>query len=194
MPIRTTTKVLQVCCDSISVGDAAGLSFREPMATSLRAAGVDPRWVVTAQSGSRCAKWFDAMPELLKANKVNYLILNCGTNDPGSTTADLDLFRAHYQSMIDAARGLGVRVIMAKLQISRYPAPVTPAWLPSNEASINTVLAEIAASNPDVALADLSLIEATEASNSDGIHPVWPDGYAAYANAYFQAGHIKGWW
>jgi hypothetical protein len=186
-PIR-----IMVCCDSITVG-ADGVGYRDELSALLMEAGVDPTFIVAAVNSTPCSTWGPLIGGLVKTNRPDVLLLNCGTNDVVSSRAQIEAFENNYRKIIEVARAAGVKIAVSRLQISRVTGNPRLAWLPGNERKINTVIDRVAHIYGDVGYADFSTIEASVDNSEDGVHPS-RTGELLYAKAWFSQGQQLGWW
>lgn len=186
-PIRILTGF-----DSITVGDA-GRSWRTDMDAALRDRGFVPSWVVTAVGGTRCTGWAGLLPDLIKANSPDLVIVHCGTNDDVGTAAARTALANAHMSMIMSAKYAGVRVMVSTIQISNITNRPDLAWLPPYERMTNPILRANALFYGDVGFADIEQIPATPVNNPDGVHPS-PTGQKLYSDAWIAAGAAQGWW
>src|SRR5687768_8797979 len=98
------------CCDSITVGND-GDSYRDELDALLRQVGVDATFVTAAVSSTPCSTWTPMLADLIKANRPDVLLLNCGTNDVVLTAAQLKAFGDTYARIINEARAAGVKIM-----------------------------------------------------------------------------------
>ena len=191
MPAARELKIM-ACCDSITVG-IGGAGYRDDLTDLLEREGTEVTWVVTASPGTTCALWSPLIESLVKANRPDVLLLNCGTNDGVATSSQIKAFETNYARMINATRDAGIKLAVAKIQISNIDNMPEKAWLPPSEKRVNTSIGKLAGMYGDVALVDLSVIPATAENNPDGVHP-GPVGEKLYADAWFEQGRLLGWW
>lgn len=190
-PASRTVRIMG-CCDSLTTGND-GTSYRNELDLLLRQVGVEPVHVVTAKPGSLCSTWAPKLEALIRENRPDVLLLNCGTNDAAKPQAQLGAFGRTYASMIDVARKAGVKVMVSKLQISDVSTTPWQPWLPLNEAKLNEVIDRASKFYGDVGLADFSAIPATAENTTDGVHST-SIGEQLYAKAWFDEGVRLGWW
>lgn len=200
-PVVPRTTGILTGFDSITVGATGSVtdSYRGPLTSLLDGAAFGHRFIVAAESGSRCTQWVDQMPELLSWHNPGVVIINCGTNDPTFTVEDRELLGQSYRQLIETihAHNPHTRIMLSLIQISTVDPEGSLAWLPDNEIRANEVIAFNAEyyipAWPTVTLVDLSTIPTTVENNPDGIH-LSPLGEQKYAQAYFDEGRRLGWW
>lgn len=185
--------------DSITAGDTNTGAYRDELSALLNGADYSHRYIVTAESGTRCTQWAPQVPALLSLHNPGVVLINCGTNDPAFTAGDRELLGQSYRQIIEAIHFHNpyTRILISLIQISRVDPEGALAWLPANEARVNEVIAFNAGyyipAWPTVGLVDFSAIPTTVENNPDGIHP-GTAGQQEYANAWFAKGRSLGWW